>query len=222
MIATETAEARILLVDDHPMLRHGLASYINQQEGLLVCGEAENLEQGLSRIESLDPGLVIVDITLRGSDGIELIRRIRADGNQVPILVLSMHDESLYAERVLRTGANGYIMKEEPPEKVLEAIRLVLAGDVYVSNSISNRLLHKAVHGGAKKHGNFVAKLSDRELEVFQLIGLGLGTREIANKLFLSVKTVETYQANIKQKLHFKTGRELMRYAVIWLQNQEK
>ncbi|MDP7132577.1 MAG: response regulator transcription factor, partial [Planctomycetota bacterium] len=123
MIATETAEARILLVDDHPMLRHGLASYINQQEGLLVCGEAENLEQGLSRIESLDPGLVIVDITLRGSDGIELIRRIRADGNQVPILVLSMHDESLYAERVLRTGANGYIMKEEAREKVIEAIK---------------------------------------------------------------------------------------------------
>ena len=118
MIATETAEARILLVDDHPMLRHGLASYINQQEGLLVCGEAENLEQGLSRIESLDPGLVIVDITLRGSDGIELIRRIRADGNQVPILVLSMHDESLYAERVLRTGANGYIMKEEPVRRL--------------------------------------------------------------------------------------------------------
>ena len=133
-----------------------------------------------------------------------------------------MHDEILYAERALKAGAGGYIMKEEPPEKVLEAIRLVLAGDVYVSNSISNRLLHKAVHGGAKKHGNFVAKLSDRELEVFQLIGLGLGTREIANKLFLSVKTVETYQANIKQKLHFKTGRELMRYAVIWLQNQEK
>ncbi|MDP6117249.1 MAG: response regulator transcription factor [Planctomycetota bacterium] len=220
MIATETAEARILLVDDHPMLRHGLASYINQQEGLLVCGEAENLEQGLSRIESLDPGLVIVDITLRGSDGIELIRRIRADGNQVPILVLSMHDESLYAERVLRTGANGYIMKEEAREKVIEAIKQVLDGGTWVSPRVASLFVERTMVGQTPGRSP-LSHLSNRELEVFRLIGKGFDTRTIAAELGISGKTVDVHRANIKKKLGMKRLSELVRYAVNCVESRD-
>ncbi|MDP6502585.1 MAG: response regulator transcription factor [Planctomycetota bacterium] len=220
MIATETAEARILLVDDHPMLRHGLASYINQQEGLSVCGEAENLEQGLSRIESLDPGLVIVDITLRGSDGIELIRRIRVDGNQVPILVLSMHDESLYAERVLRTGANGYIMKEEAREKVIEAIQQVLDGGTWVSPRVASLFVERTMVGQTAGRSP-LSHLSNRELEVFRLIGKGFDTRTIAAELGISGKTVDVHRANIKKKLGMKRLSELVRYAVNCVESRD-
>ena len=177
---------RIFLVDDHPILRQGLALFINREPDLMVCGEADGAASALQAIRSSIPDFVILDISLDGPDGLELLKTLRAKYPSLPVLILSMHDESTYAERALRAGANGYIMKQEATEKVLTAIRQVLRGDVYVSEHLTRRMLQQFVHGSISPRDP-VTTLSDRELEVYRLIGAGHGTRQIADELHLSL-----------------------------------
>jgi DNA-binding NarL/FixJ family response regulator len=206
---------RVFVVDDHPIVRQGLALLINREEDLIVCGEAEEAHTALEAIAALRPDILIVDISLTGPDGIELVKTLRARSATLPVLVLSMHDELTYAERALRAGANGYIMKQEATERVLTAIRRILQGDVYLSDRAASRVVQQYVRGVTARQSS-VADLSDRELEIFRLIGGGHGTRQIAEELHLSVKTVETHQAHIKEKLSLRTARELVQYAVEW------
>jgi len=207
---------RILLVDDHPIVRQGLALLINREPDLAVCGDAEEAASALRQIEELKPDLVVVDISLNGPDGLDLLKNIRARDPHLPVLILSMMDELLYAERGLRAGANGYIMKQQATEQVLVAIRRILGGEVYVSERIANKMLHLFVGGSPVAQSSPVADLTDRELEVFRLIGEGHGTRQIADELHISIKTVESYQAHIKDKLSLKNGRELVQRAIQW------
>jgi DNA-binding NarL/FixJ family response regulator len=210
----------ILIVDDHPMLRQGLAQLINSEPDLTVGNEADTAGQALDLVAARKPDLVLLDISLPDKNGLELIKDLRALRPDVLILVVSMHDESLYAERVLRAGARGYIMKQEGGKKLLTAIRQVLGGKVYVSEKMSAKILEIFSGGRAAQTGSPVERLSDREFEVFQLIGEGKGTRDIAAHLHLSVKTVEVHRANIKGKLHLKTATDLVRYAVRWFETQ--
>lgn len=211
-------KARILLVDDHALLRRGVSELINSESSLEVCGEAENLADAYSQVGKLKPDLVIVDISLDGNDGVELTKELCHRWPELPVLGYSMHEEDLYAERVLRAGAKGYVMKRNPPEVLLEAIGQILSGKVYLSDHMSDRLLGKMVGAGgsAAPSQSPLEKLSDRELEVFQLIGKGMSTNQIADKLCLSVKTIETYRDHLKQKLDLQSGLELVRYAVEW------
>jgi len=209
-----------LLVDDHPIVRGGLTQLLGQEEDLDVCDEAGSVTDALAKIPRCKPDIVIVDITLEGSNGIELVKSISQENPQIAVLVLSMHDETLYAERALRAGAKGYIMKEEAPGKVLTAIRRILDGEICVSDKIASLLLEEVIHrrpGSRRRFG--VERLSDRELEVFELMGVGLPTREIACKLGLSVKTVETHRAHIKRKLRTKNSSDLTRRAICWVQD---
>jgi DNA-binding NarL/FixJ family response regulator len=208
-------KTRVFVVDDHPIVRQGLALLINREPDLEVCGEAEEARGALDALDGAQPDILIVDISLSGPDGIELIKTIRGRGITVPVLVLSMHDELIYAERALRAGANGYIMKQEATERVLTALRRIRMGDVYLSDRAASRVVQQYVRGATAQHPS-VSDLSDRELEVFRLIGEGHGTRQIAEALHLSVKTVETHQAHIKEKLTLRTARELVQYAVEW------
>ncbi len=211
---TRETKSKIFLVDDHPIVRQGLALMINREPDLSVCGEADNAPSAMQKIANEPPDLVVLDISLEGPDGLELLKTIRRTDPVLPVLVLSMHDESSYAERALRAGANGYIMKQEATEKVLVAIRRILQGKVYLSERLTDDMLEQFAHGsGASKNDPLVA-LSDRELEVFRLIGTGRGTREIADELHVSVKTVESYQAHIKEKLSLRNARELVQQAV--------
>jgi DNA-binding NarL/FixJ family response regulator len=205
--------SRIFIVDDHPVVRQGLALLINREADLAVCGDAEEANSALQKIESLRPHLVVVDISLNGPDGLDLLKNIRLRDPTLPVLILSMLDELLYAERALRAGASGYIMKQEATEQVLVAIRRILGGEIYVSDRIANKMLHRFVGGSPALARSPVAELTDRELEVFRLIGEGHGTRQIAEELRISVKTVESYQAHIKEKLALKNGRELVQRA---------
>jgi len=216
--ATANQKNRIFIVDDHPIVRKGLTQLINQEPDLTVCGEAENAEAALELLKKVKPDLAIVDISLRGIDGIELTRLIRARFENIPVLVVSMHDESLFAERALRAGARGYIMKQEAIEKMMEAIHKVLRGELYVSDRVSANIVKRFVDGKAEGVSSPEELLSDREMEVFQLIGQGFGTRQIADQLHVSVKTVETYRANIKVKLNLKNATELMKHAVHWIE----
>jgi len=219
---TTKSSTTILLVDDHPILRQGLTQLINQEADLRVCGEADEEHTAMEAIAALKPDMVIVDIALRDTSGIELIKKIRASNERLPILVLSMHDESLYTERALRAGANGYIMKQEAPDQVVKAIRRVLAGEIYVSEQIGSRLLRKIVHGQPTAIESPIDNLSDRELEVFRLIGRGYRTRQIAEMLRLSVKTVESYREHIKQKMGFRDATELLQHAIQWVQGEQR
>jgi len=205
---------RIIIVDDHPILREGLAQLIHQQKDLSVCGQFAEAGPAFDSISSLKPDLALVDISLKGSSGVELLKNIKTNYPKLKVLVLSMHDESLYAERVLRAGASGYIMKQEASEKVLEAIRKVLAGDIYLSEKMNANLMHQLVGGRNNFGGSIMERLSDRELEVFGLIGQGRGTREIAEQLHLSVKTIESHRAHIKEKLNLKNATELVHRAI--------
>ena len=207
---------RVLIVDDHPIVRQGLRRLIDQEEDLIVCGEAESTREAKGAIRELKPDVVIVDISLKQGDGIELVKDARAHYASLPILVLSMHDETIYAERALRAGANGYIMKQEATEKVLVAVRQILNQKVYVSDRIANRMLQQYISGSATQEHSPISELSDRELEVFRLIGEGHSTRRIAEELHLSIKTVESYQAHIKNKLSLKNARELVQRAIQW------
>jgi len=206
----------VFVVDDHPIVRQGLALLINQEADLTVCGEAEEMHSALSAIQALRPDILIVDISLNGPDGLELLKNIRLGAPRLPVLILSMHDESIYAERALRAGANGYIMKQEATEKVLVALRRILSGEIYVSDRIANNMLQHYVRGVNPSEHSSISDLTDRELEVFRLIGEGHGTRQIAEALHLSVKTVESYQAHIKEKLSLRSARELVQHAVQW------
>ena len=209
------AKHRVFVVDDHPIVRQGLALLIDQEPDLEVCGEAEEAESALAAIVAARPDVLLLDISLPGPDGIDLLKAIRATDPALPVLVLSMHDESVYAERALRAGANGYIMKQEATENVLVALRRILRREVYVSDRIASTMLRQLTEGGKTAQAP-ISRLSDRELEVFRLIGEGHGTRRIADELHLSVKTVESYQAHIKDKLALQSSRDLVQRAIEW------
>jgi len=212
---------RILVVDDHPIVRQGLALLINRETDLVVCGEAEEAMGALHVLASARPDVLIVDISLTGPDGLDLLKTIRTTHPSLPVLILSMHDESIYAERALRAGANGYIMKQEATEKVLVAVRRILSGEIYVSDRIANKMLKHYITGAGSLRNSSIADLSDRELEVFRLIGEGHGTRQISEELHRSIKTVESYQAHIKEKLSLRSARELMQHAIQWNMNEK-
>jgi DNA-binding NarL/FixJ family response regulator len=211
--------ARILLVDDHPLVRERLAEIINREPDLIVCHEAEDRHEALAAIPTTRPDLAIVDLTLKNSDGLELIKDIRVRWPKVRMLVVSMHDESLYAERVIRAGALGYITKQEATRKILVAIRRVLAGNIYLNEKIACHIISRLTSHAASFGATPPELLSDRELRVFDLTGCGLGTSEIAGRLHIAVKTVETYRARIKEKLKLKDSSELLRLAISWNQH---
>jgi len=213
-------KARVLVVDDHPIVRQGLVQLINQEADLVVCGDAENAHKAIEAIKLLKPDVAVVDISLKSINGLELIKNIKVDHPKLPILVLSMHDEGLYAERALRAGAKGYIMKQEATENMLMAIRRVLKGEIYVSEKMGAKMLHQLVDGRQDAGSSPLDRLSDRELEVFQLIGQGLGTRQIAEQLHLSVKTIESYREHIKEKMKLKNATELVQHAVQWVKTE--
>jgi DNA-binding NarL/FixJ family response regulator len=214
----EPTRKRILIVDDHPIVREGLLERINRQADLSVCGEAENSNAVLSAIGKLKPDLVLLDINLPGRNGLEIIKDLQNIHPDLPVLVLSMHDESIYAERVLRAGGRGYVSKQTGSQAVIEAIRRVLAGQIYISAQVNADILHHLVGRKTRVDASAVGQLTDRELEVLGLIGRGKESREIAGELRMSVKTVETHRSNIKRKLKLRTGAELMRYAVLWVE----
>jgi DNA-binding NarL/FixJ family response regulator len=214
--STEKRRARILIVDDHPIVRRGLTQLIGSEPDLEVCAEAADAPDAMQKVAETHPDLVIVDISLQSGNGIELIKQIKAYDARVKMLVSSMHEESLYAERSLRAGAMGYVNKEAAPESLIEAIRQVLKGGVYLSGGMTARLLRRVVTGEDVQRYS-VENLSDRELEVFELIGAGLATRQIAAKLHLSIKTIETHRENIKAKLALANSSELARRAVQWV-----
>ena len=220
-------KTRILLIDDHPILRQGLANVLNQQTTLCVCGEASDPSEALSAVERLRPDLALVDLSLRTGDGIELLKDLRVRQPRMLTLVLSMHDEALYAERALRAGARGYVMKQEKIDRLLLAINRVLAGSIYVSDQVAAHAVQRLAvghpHGAAagapeaaQSLDAYVQRLTDRELQVFRLIGRGLGTRLIAEMLHLSRKTIESHREHIKTKLAFKDGSELIQRAIQW------
>ncbi|MGC2769358.1 MAG: response regulator transcription factor [Candidatus Acidiferrum sp.] len=218
-VSIQTKKCRVLLVDDHPIVRQGLALLIDREADLSVCGEAEGAHSAFHAIETLRPDIVVLDISLNGPDGLDVLKEIRMKTASLPVLILSMHDESIYAERAMRAGANGYIMKQEATEKVLVAIRRILQGEVYLSDRLTNTMLQQYVRGGSPTKRSPLVNLTDRELEVFRLIGAGHGTRQIADELHLSVKTIESYQAHIKEKLALRNARELVQHAIEWTVN---
>lgn len=217
---TATKTQKIVLVDDHPIVRQGLVNLINQEPDLEVCGEADDAYQAIKVIADRNPDLAIIDISLEEVSGIELIKDIKVRYPSLITLALSMHDEFLYAERALRAGAKGYVMKHEATEKVVQAIRKVLGGDLFVSEKMAAKLVNKFVGRQTQSGISAIETLSDRELEVFTLIGRGYGTRQIADQLHLSIKTIETYRAHIKEKLNLASGPELLRHAIQWVNSQ--
>lgn len=214
-------QRRILIVDDHPIFRKGIAMLLEHEQDIMICGEAETAAQAMSLVEHQEFELVIADISLKDINGIELVKSLKALKPHLPVLVLSMHDESLYAERALRAGARGYLMKQAPPDQVVTAIRQVLRGDLYLSAAANLLMLNTFVTGrgssSTSSSKSSVEKLSDRELEIFELLGQGRGTRMIAHDLRLSVKTIEAHRSHIKTKLGITTAPELVRAAVEWL-----
>lgn len=213
----EDHRTRVLLIDDHAILRQGLAQLIDQEPDLVVCGQAEEAPKGFELAETLKPDVAVVDVSLKGGNGIELIKNLKASHPNLPILVLSMHDENIYAERALRAGGMGYIMKEEAAESVLAGIRKVLRGEIVLSEKMQARMLSQLINGHSKKGASPIDTLSDRELEVFRRIGEGRGTRQIAEELHLSVRTVEAYREYIKEKLGLKNATELTQAAFHWV-----
>ncbi len=216
-IKPEQAKAKVFLVDDHPLVREWLSQLIQREGDLAVCGEAEDTGEALQKIDATKPDIVIADISLKSTHGLELVKDLQARLPSLPVLVLSMHDESLYAERVLRAGAKGYITKQEATKKILQAVRQVLSGQIYISEKMSARMVHKMVQGRSDGQKSPIERLTDRELEVFQLIGQGQGTRRIAAELHLGVKTVESYRARIKEKLNLEDGTQLLQHAIQWV-----
>jgi DNA-binding NarL/FixJ family response regulator len=207
----------VFLVDDHPLVREWLTQVIQREDDLTVCGEADDAPEALEKILKIQPDIVIADISLKTSHGVTLVKDIKAQRPNLPVLVLSMHDESLYAERVLRAGAMGYITKQEATKKILHAIRQVLSGHIYVSENMASRMVHKLVAGKPGETASPIERLTDRELEVFQMIGRGLGTRRIAEELHLGIKTVESYRARIKDKLGLEDATQLLQQAIQWV-----
>ena len=212
---------KIFLVEDHPIFRKGLAQLINNEEDMTVCGEAEDTISAMKAIKKSKPDLIIVDISLKDRSGIDLIKDTRDEFTNMPIIVLSMHDEKIYAERTLRAGAKGYIMKQEAPETIIKAIHHVLNGNIFVSDEIATRIFSMMADGKSNLENSPIDRLSDRELEVFELIGQGFGTRQIARKLYISIKTVENHRIHIKEKLSLKTAIELIQKATLWVQKDQ-
>ena len=210
---------RILIVDDHPIVRQGVRYVIEQEPDLRICAEAESATEALQALQQHKPDLAIVDISLKGTDGLELTKWIRAQDERLPVLIMSMHDESLYAERVLRAGAHGYVMKAEVADKIVIAIRKVLKGEIYLSEKVGQNILHEVSGRSTAIEQSPIRQLSDRELEVFRLIGQGHGTRDIAAMLHLSIKTIETYRSHIKEKLGLTSATQLVRYAAQWIEH---
>jgi DNA-binding NarL/FixJ family response regulator len=214
-------KTKIFLVDDHALVRKGLTAMINAEDDMQVIGEGEDCATATSAILKLKPDLVIVDISLKGNSGIELIKNIRAVEPDIQVLVLSMHDESVYALRVLRAGARAYVMKQDVATTVLDAVRRIRKGQLYVSDNVASQMLNRYAQGETPGADSPVAALSDRELEVVNLIGAGVSTREIAERLRVSIKTVETHRGHIKQKLNLRTSSQLVQFCVRWVdQNQ--
>lgn len=212
---------RVFLVDDHPIVRHGMAQLVAAEADLAVCGDAADAASALEAIAAADPGVIILDVSLGATSGIDLIRELKQRAPHAVVLVVSMHDEELYAERALRAGASGYVMKHEATQSILRAIRSVAAGGVFVSEAVSARLLGRWAAGGASD-ASPLGKLSNRELHVLELIGRGMGTRAIAEQLQVSVKTVESYRARLKDKMNLRSGTELTRFAVHWATEDRK
>ncbi len=213
-------QKRVFLVDDHPAMRQGLKELINQETDLIVCGEAGDISSALDGIQKAKPDIAIVDLTLKESSGLDLVKDLKIRFTSLPVLILSMHNEALYAERSIRAGARGYIMKEATTENIVVAIRRVLGGDIYLSPDVSSKMLKKMA-GVQAGDADLVESLSDRELEVFKLIGQGLRTRDIAERLHLSVKTVESYREHIKIKLALDNAAKLTCAAVEWAQSRK-
>jgi DNA-binding NarL/FixJ family response regulator len=211
----------VLIVDDHPLVRDSLKRLINHEKDMVVCGEAENAQQAFEIIEDKPPSMAIIDITLKHSNGLELIRTIKAQNAELPVLVLSMHEESLYADRALRAGATGYITKHQPAEEILQAIRRVMRGEVYLSEKMTLGYLKGLISGGAKVMPQSVDRLTDRELEVLSLMGRGMSARDISKQLQLAPPTVDTYRARIKEKLDLKNAAELQHFAFRWVRERE-
>ena len=210
-------KTKIYIVDDHPLVRRGLATLIGAEPDMQVCGQAEDASKATADIMNLRPDVVIVDISLKGNSGLELIKNIKAFDARIQVLVLSMHDESIYALRVLKAGARAYIMKSDLIEKVIEAIRRIGKGHLYVSEKVASQMLNQLVSGKPVEDNSPVSNLSDRELEIVNLIGNGLPTREIAAKLHISIKTVETHRAHIKRKLNIENATQLVQFCVRWV-----
>ncbi len=220
VMSASPGKKRIFIVDDHPLVREWLGNLIHQQPDLIVCGESESAPVALSSLAAAQPDLVIADINLKNSSGIELIKNLKTLHPDVPVLVLSMHDESLYAERVFRAGARGYVNKRETAQKMIEAIRRVLEGKLYVGEKTAEVLAGKTIHGGGLAT-SAIELLSDRELEVFDKLGQGVGTRQIAEEFHVSVKTIQAYCARIKEKLNLGSATELLREAVRWRDSRD-
>lgn len=218
--ATTPAKTKILLVDDHPITRQGLRALISQQPHFEVCGEADSAPQAVDLLGKLKPDLVIVDITLKTTNGIELIKNLRAQSPLLRVLVVSMHDENLYAERALRAGAQGYVMKQEASDQIIPALEKILKGELHLSAAVKDKILHRFVNNGGEKPVSAIESLSDREMEVFQLIGNGHSTRQIATRLNLSTKTIDSYREHLKIKLSLTTGSDLVRHAIQWVKSE--
>lgn len=216
--ARPTALTRILIVDDHPLVRERLAEVLHREHDLMVCGEAEDHERALEAVEHSHPDLVIVDLSLKNSHGLDLIRDLHASHPELATLVVSMHDEALHAERVVRAGARGYITKQEATRKIMVAIRTVLGGNVYLSEQMSQRLASTIAGQPRRAPRTALDQLTDREVRVLEFIGQGYGTRQIADHLHLGMSTVETYRARIKEKLRLKDASELLQFAIRWMQ----
>jgi DNA-binding NarL/FixJ family response regulator len=213
---TKVAPNRVLIIDDHPLLRQGIATLINSEKDFTVCAQIHDPRQAIDVIRKNDPQIIILDLSLQGSSGIEVLKDIKAQFPKVRVLIFSMHDETVYAPRALRAGAMGYLMKQEPPEKIIAALRQVMRDQVYLSEQMASRLLN-AFTGKRDSLGSPVEVLSDRELEVFSLIGNGNSTRGISEKLKLSVKTIESHRAHIKEKLNLESATQLVQHAIQWV-----
>ena len=212
-------KSRIFIVDDHTMFREGLRQLIEHDPGLTVCGDAADAASAIEGIRQSNPDVVIVDITLAGSSGLDLVKNLRNDHEDLPVLVVSMHEESLYAERALRAGAMGYVMKNEPAKTVTAAIHSVLRGEMYLSRKMSSSVISKFMRGETEESMSPLEILSDRELEVFRMLGQGKGTRQIAQDLELTIPTIQSFRNRIKEKLHLKTAPELVLHAINWVQS---
>lgn len=212
--------SRVLIVDDHPIVIQGVRGLISQEDNMEVCGEAGDAEGGMRAIETLRPDIVLVDLSLPGVPGLEFIKGAKSRYPDLPMLVLSMHDENIYASRALKAGALGYIMKDKSAENLVTGINSVLKGEIFVSSSIATQIMQEFATGNKKPHTDDIGKLSDRELETFRLIGKGHSTRQIADQLILSVKTIDSLKAKIKDKLHLSNSSELVQRAVLWMQSQ--
>jgi DNA-binding NarL/FixJ family response regulator len=219
-VAEPLAKIRVLIVDDHPITRQGLKALVNQQLNLEVCGETDSAAHALELVGKLQPDLAILDVTLKATNGIELTKNIKAMAPNLPILVVSMHDEALFAERALRAGAMGYVMKQEAGEKVATAIQHLLRGDLFLSPKMQEKMLHRFMNKRTEPMVFSMDTLSDREMEVFQLIGNGYGTRQIAQRLNLSSKTIDSYREHLKLKLNLASGAELVRHAIQWARTE--